>query len=231
MFTRLLGVVGGVAFTVRYGLGLWFWQVANRLEKPRYRVVEKLGSGVELRAYEEYTVAECTFRKPTSMQTATAAGFRKCAGYIFGRNRKHGAHLWGRSSALASEKMAMTSPVRMAIEQSDEGDTEPIKRVKVSFLMASNYSMSQLPVPDDADVKLKRVPAHFMAAVKFNGAPPTSKKIREKKQLVLDQMTKAAVGRAVSGEALVYGYHDPFITPNLLRKNEVGVFVDMPKCV
>ena len=26
-------------------------------------------------------------------------------------------------------------------------------------------------------------------------------------------------------EVLVYGYHDPFITPNLLRRNEVGVVV------
>ena len=28
------------------------------------------------------------------------------------------------------------------------------------------------------------------------------------------------------GETLVYGYHDPVITPNLLRKNEVAVMVD-----
>ena len=28
------------------------------------------------------------------------------------------------------------------------------------------------------------------------------------------------------GETLVYGYHDPFITPNLLRKNEVAVKID-----
>ena len=29
-----------------------------------------------------------------------------------------------------------------------------------------------------------------------------------------------------SDEVLVYGYHDPFMTPNFLRRNEVGVYVD-----
>lgn len=34
------------------------------------------------------------------------------------------------------------------------------------------------------------------------------------------------VSKKDGGETLVYGYHDPVITPNLLRRNEVAVMVD-----
>ena len=40
------------------------------------------------------------------------------------------------------------------------------------------------------------------------------------------QALKEAGLRPTADETLVYGYHDPFMTPNFLRRNEVGVYVD-----
>ena len=210
-------------------------------------VVEKLGHGVELRKYNEFSIAEVTFKRPPTMQTATKAGFRKCAGYIFGKNRRRGG---GRGAA--AEKMAMTSPVRMEYvqqeqrqQQSEGGTEEPTpEEVKISFVMASNYSLGSLPVPQDSDVKLRTVPAHFVAAVAFRGRPPSEATIERKRSVVLEALAKrqqrkeaeqaaklskprttASIQPQQERKALVYGYHDPFITPRLLRRNEVGVRV------
>ena len=44
--------------------------------------------------------------------------------------------------------------------------------------------------------------------------------------MVMSEVEKAGSRvKSAGGDVLVYGYHDPFITPNLLRRNEVGVMV------
>ena len=50
-------------------------------------MVQRLSRGVEVREYEGYNIAEVSFKKPTTMKAATAPGFRKVAGFIFGKNR------------------------------------------------------------------------------------------------------------------------------------------------
>jgi hypothetical protein len=109
-----------VLAALRYGLGTYAWIEANKLERPRYTVVEKFADGVELRHYDEYMVAEVSFKRPPSMKNATSAGFRKVAGYIFGKNVARGS-----SDSL---KMAMTAPVRMALK----GDLETASPDEVS---------------------------------------------------------------------------------------------------
>mmetsp|Transcript_65274 Transcript_65274/g.131284 ORF Transcript_65274/g.131284 Transcript_65274/m.131284 type:complete len:227 (-) Transcript_65274:105-785(-) len=221
LLNRLLPGLLAAFVSFRYGLGIYAWRVSNGLEKPRYTVVEALGKGVELRRYDEYTVAEVTFKKPETMKSATSQGFRKVAGYIFGKNRAKGR------GAAASKKMAMTAPVRMALK----GDLSPDKalnEVKVSFVMAANETTSTLPVPLDAGVRVQKIPAHYMAAVAFNGAPPSEAKVEAKRNLVNMQLAARNLRAKKNSETLVYGYHDPFITPNILRKNEVGVVVDAP---
>ena len=228
-----MGVLGGAAVLARYSLGVVAWRVANGLEKPTYSVVKKLGRGVELRRYDAFSVAEVTFKRPATMKAVTSQGFRKCAGYIFGKNRRRGAR-WG-AGAGAAEKMAMTSPVRMEVEMAapkgGEGTNVDYEEVKVSFVMASNYSLASLPVPKDSDVKLRTVQPHSLAAVKFSGPPPSEERVKRKQSLVLQQLAKAQLKERRKQQqrekALVYGYHDPFLTPNLLRRNEVAVVVDV----
>ena len=171
----------------------------------------------QLRKYEDYLVAEVTFKRPPTMKEVSSGGFRKVAGYIFGKNRVRGR-------GAASQKMAMTAPVRMELK----GGNEALEEVKLSFVMGGNYTEKTLPIPDDSDVKIKKVPAQYIAAVAFNGPPPKEEKVAQKRKAVLARLAQSsALGKAPepSVETLVYGYHDPFITPNFLRKNEVGVVV------
>merc|ERR1712216_195728 len=97
------------------------------------------------------------------MSKATGNGFRACTGYIFGgKNRVRGVF------AKGSRSMSMTAPVRM--ETSD-------KETKVSFVMARNESLSTLPTPTDAIVKLRQIPAHVAAFVTFSGKPPSEARV------------------------------------------------------
>lgn len=198
---RLLLALLAVAGTGRVGLGLFAWRAAERLERPQYSVLRRLEGGVEVRRYEPYVIAETSVVGDERMQSKE--GFRKCAGYIFGKNR-------------AEEKMAMTAPVRM-----EPGGGS---KMKVSFVMGSAYSARSAPQPVDRSVAVKNVPGHVLAARTFSGPPPNAGRVAEERRRVVEALE--AVGlRPATDETLVYGYHDPFITPNRLRRNEVCVRV------
>mmetsp|Transcript_24793 Transcript_24793/g.98438 ORF Transcript_24793/g.98438 Transcript_24793/m.98438 type:complete len:230 (+) Transcript_24793:94-783(+) len=206
-----------VAF--RYGVGIAAWRAANRLEKPSYDVLARIGPRMEVRAYAPYVVAEATMRGgESSMAALTGDGFRKCAGYIFGKRNTDRA-------TGASRGMAMTAPVRIA-QRDDATTRRDGSTVKVSFVMARNESLRTLPVPTDADVRLRQVPAHTAAFVAFAGGRP-SETLVARKRAALDHAVKKHGFRPVrNAETLTYGYHDPFITPKFLRKNEVGCFIE-----
>jgi len=110
----------------------------------------------------------------------------------------------------------MTAPVRM--EQAGG-------RCAVSFVMAGNESLATLPKPTDGDVRLRNVPAHYACMSQFRGPPPTPEIVQRKRASVLGLLLKRGLEPLRGAETLTYGYHDPFATPNILRKNEVGVIV------
>eukprot|EP00980_Cylindrotheca_fusiformis_P006322 scaffold1356_cov123-Cylindrotheca_fusiformis.AAC.3 len=230
LFSSFLGklIIGGIAIigALRYSTGLYFWRQAELLERPRYDVLRKLSNGIELRHYDPYLIAETVvdgegFREPTSQ------GFKACAGYIFGRNK---ARTGGKA-----EKMAMTAPVRVE-SQIGEGQkmamTAPVrvagrtnKQSKVSFVIGSQYSLKTVPKPMDKNVRLRKVPSHTLAVRTFSGPPPTDDRVQRERN-VLEQTLSEVNILPKGDETLVYGYHDPFITPNVLRRNEVAVVVD-----
>jgi hypothetical protein len=221
-------IVGSVAVltSVRYGTGLYAWRETEKLERPVYTVIQQLSDGVELRRYEPYLIAETTvdgvgFREPT------ADGFRACAGYIFGKNTpRRGSSVGEKMSmtapvrvsgdALVGEKMAMTTPVRV-----DGGN----KKTKVSFVIGSKYSLKTVPKPVNKNVKLRQVPAHTLAVRTFPGPPPKDERVLREREKVEKALAQVKI-TPKSQETLVYGYHDPFITPNVLRRNEVALLVE-----
>jgi SOUL heme-binding protein len=229
------GVVAALG-TLRFGTGIYFWRVTEALERPTYTVIAKLDSGVELRRYAPYLIAETVvdgvgFREPTG------DGFRKCAGYIFGKNKRKTSSSW--FSSLSStkvqaeeregaEKMAMTAPVRVSAGATvSRGDSITTKKTKVSFVIGTKYSLKTAPKPLDNNVKVRRVPGHTLAVTTFSGPPPKDARVRKERAKIEAVLAKA--GREVpspNDETLVYGYHDPFITPNFLRRNEVAVVVE-----
>ena len=60
----------------------------------------------------------------------------------------------------------------------------------------------------------------------FSGPPPLDDRIGDKKCAILRTMKKEGIRVKNLDERIVYGYHDPVLTPNFLRRNEVCVTVD-----
>ena len=126
-------------------------------------------------------------------------------------------------SKATAVKMSMTAPVRSV-------GGEKRSPLKISFVLPSKYSKASAPRPLSSSVSVRQLPSHLLAARKFAGPPPSDLRVAREKARVVAALEKAgltAAKRGPSGEGplVVYGYHDPFITPNLLRRNEVGVYV------
>ena len=225
--------------TVRYGFGIYAWQAANALEKPTYTILRRLANGVELRRYDSYLIAETVVEKP-GFRESTGQGFNSCAKYIFGGNKARnagGGFLGiGAKSEDQSEKMAMTAPVRVSGTSAPTSEkmamTSPVRvaggtgKTRVSFVIGSKYNLKTVPKPLDKNVRLKEVPSHILAARTFNGPPPKDERVAKERAKIEEALEGADMKVSGNGETMVYGYHDPFITPNLLRKNEVAVMVD-----
>lgn len=248
LVSRILLSALTILATIRYGFGLYAWQAANALEKPTYTILRRLANGVELRRYDPYLIAETVVEKP-GFRESTGQGFNSCARYIFGGNKISrnaggggGGFLGGigAKSDDQSEKMAMTAPVRVAGTSSTNEKmamTSPVRvaggtggtgKTRVSFVIGSKYNLKTVPRPLDRTVRLKEVPSHILAARTFNGPPPKDERVEQERSKIEEALEGAdiKVSTKDGGETLVYGYHDPFITPNLLRKNEVAVMVD-----
>lgn len=217
---------------LRLSAGLLAWRTANKLEQPPYQVVKTLPlpgrrrGCVELRKYSSYLIAETTVDE-SSMRQAGREGFGKCASYIFGKNLSRG----GEDS---SEKMAMTSPVRSVGSSESMAMTAPVRgstssssgKTKISFVIGSKYNMRNVPKPVDKDVTVKKVDGHFLATTSFSGPPPSDAKVAKERQDIVAALENEGIRVKSKDETIVYGYHDPVITPNILRKNEVGIMID-----
>ncbi|CAJ1934471.1 unnamed protein product [Cylindrotheca closterium] len=152
-------------------------------------------------------------------------------------------------STSEGEKMAMTAPVRVQgstkYESSESSNPGKNGSTKVSFVIGSKYSLKTVPRPlDSKSIKLREVPAHTLAVRQFNGPPPSEERVRKERHIIDRALAKADVamdennvkqltlkqkkknGKGDDDTTLVYGYHDPFITPNFLRRNEVAVVVE-----
>jgi hypothetical protein len=205
-----LGGLLAAVVTVRYAGGMYAYLETERLERPGYTVIATLADGrVEIRKYEPYIIAETTVEK-TGFREAGRQGFSPCARYIFGENR-------ARKRGGESEKMSMTAPVRL------EGGDD--KKTKVSFVIGSNYTLRTVPKPLEDKVKLRRLPGHTLAVRTFSGPPPKDARVSKEREKLVAALEDAGLSPK-NDDTFVYGYHDPFITPNILRRNEVAVLVE-----
>ncbi|KIZ02468.1 SOUL heme-binding protein [Monoraphidium neglectum] len=91
-------------------------------------------------------------------------------------------------------------------------------KVRMSFVMPSQYTKDTLPRPNDASVEIKEVPAHTVAALTFRGHVRGRKVVEERKQQLLQIME--AEGLVPQGNVVLNQYHPPF-TYGWQRVNEV----------
>ncbi len=170
-------------------------------ESPEYEVERRWGP-VEIRRYAPYVVAETLVGG--SLEGAGNGAFRRLAGYIFGGNE---------TADGGSTKIAMTTPVT----QERVGD-----EFRVRFMMPSSYELESLPTPSDERVRLDRVGARRLAAIRYSGR--WSSDGYERHLARLDEVL-AEHGVATTGEP-IWARYDPPWKPWFLRRNEVLVPVD-----
>jgi hypothetical protein len=112
--------------------------------------------------------------------------------------------------AVESERLAMTAPVAIESENGEQ---------VVSFVMPPGRTLSSLPVPNDARVTLREVPARTIAVLTYSGTT-TPEILASQTQTLRDALTReglTATGNAVSSR------YDPPSTLPMLRRNEVWI--------
>jgi len=182
--------------SVFLSLGLIGPNMAQAVSEPPYTLV-KSEPPFEVREYGVLTVAE-TFIQG-DFDVAGSLGFRRVAGYIFGKNE---------NAKGESEKIAMTAPVTMEAQN---------QQWRLHFVMPQGMTVMNLPKPVDASVQLRELPAQRMAAVRFSGLT-TAASIERQTQLLKDWLGRHNL--AYDDRPQLARYDDPFTLP-WNRRNEI----------
>lgn len=186
-------IIAAVLLAVFIISQLYFMSAQKDIESYPYEVV-KTYDKFEIRSYEA-TLFSSVKLQTSEYDKASSQGFSTLAGYIFGGNE-------------TNEKIAMTSPVAMSLEEN----------MTVMFMIPKQYERGKLPKPNQSAIEFKEEPAKKMAAITFGGWANSDKIEQYKAELIaaLD-----AEGIAHTTNFFFFGYNPPYEVIN--RKNEVAV--------
>lgn len=182
--------------------------IMSNVEQARYTVVKSDGP-IEIRDYPPMIVAETIVSG--ERKQAISQGFRIIADYIFGNNI--GSNKVAMTAPVlqeASEKIAMTAPVM----QQSYNDSW-----KVRFVMPSQYTIENLPKPNNPSVELVEVVGKRFAVIRFSGLATgdTLNQKEDELKAYLDRNQMIAAGQPA------YAFFNPPWTLPFLRRNEVMI--------
>ncbi len=197
------------AAVVAIGVTAWGLVVSN-VEQAKYEVVESQGD-IQIRDYAPMIVAEAEISG--ERKEAINQGFRVIADYIFGNNtRKQNVAMTAPVIQQPEEKVAMTAPL------TQEGASG---RWTVRFVMPANYTMDTLPSPNNAAIKLEKIPSKRFAVIRFSGRAGEAS--LEDHTDALNAFVKDKKLNALSPPT--YAFFNPPWTLPFLRRNEVMIEV------
>jgi hypothetical protein len=186
-------------------------------EEPKH-TSEQLTERVQLRRYGPRIAAETTVA--SAEDAARSEGFRRLAGYIFGKN--HGNDKIAMTAPVAQSKagqqIAMTAPVAQSAASAATGEGWVIR-----FFMPSKWTMETLPQPDDGRVRLTEVPAETFAVLSFSG-DRGPQAVQERTAELMEALR--ATGFEADGEPTSWFYDPPWTLP-FRRRNEIAVPVSV----
>jgi hypothetical protein len=190
---KALLIVLGVIILAFIIIQLYAINGQRNIESYPY-VVNKKYDAFEIRSYEA-TLFSSVKLSANTYKDASSKGFSILAGYIFGGNEKN-------------EKIAMTSPVSMSLEDS----------MTMMFMVPKKFKKETLPQPNQSQIKFREEPAKTVAAISFGGWANDGKieKYKQKLKSALD-----AEGVTYTNQFYFLGYNPPFEIFN--RKNEIIV--------
>lgn len=177
-------------------------------ERPSF-AVERRASGLEIRQYQPYVVAQTEVNGP--MEVAGNEGFRRLAGFIFGGND-------------TGQKIAMTAPVAMAPMPEETRLTPKGGGFVVQFMMPSSFTLASLPPPKDGRVTFLEVPARRIAALAYRGNWSEARYL-----LHLEKLNAALAKEGLKAKGSpVWARYDPPFMPTFMRTNEILVEIQTP---
>lgn len=189
MLYTLIGIIL-LAFIV---IQVYALKSQNDIEMYPY-IVNKKYDGFEIRSYDA-TLFTSVKLSTNEYKNASSTGFRILAGYIFGGNERN-------------EKIAMTSPVAMSLEDS----------MTMMFMVPKKYKKDMLPRPNASNIKFTEEPAKVVAAITFSGWA-NDQNIEAYKQKLIAALNKEGI--PFTNKFYFLGYNPPFELVN--RRNEVIV--------
>ena len=190
---KILLIIGSVLLVGFVGIQLFALKSQHNIETYPYKVIEEYDS-FEIRHYEARLFS--TVKISTGdYKSASGQGFSVLAGYIFGGNDR-------------DEKIAMTAPVAMTIEDS----------MTMRFMIPKKWNKTQLPKPNQNNINFVEEPEKLVAAIQFKGWANNKKIERYKKQL---KTALDAQGILHSNKFELHGYNAPYEVFN--RRNEIIV--------
>ena len=195
-------------------------------EEPEFSLIKKEGD-FEIRSYAPKIIAEVKVKG--SYDDATSAGFKLLADFIFGNNtstNNESSKIEMTApviSSIENKKIAMTAPVISSIENKKIAMTAPVISEKnehawlISFVMPSEYSLDNLPRPNNTSIKIIAKDSETYAVIIFSGLVRESS-FNEKIDLLNKYIIKN--NYELDGNVQIARYDPPWTLP-FLRRNEL----------
>ena len=203
---------------------------AMAVEEPKFELIAQDGS-FEIRRYAPVIIAETLVSG--NMDEASGKGFRLIADYIFGNNTVAGA-----AAEKASRTIAMTAPVVLEPMAAKIAMTVPVTaepldaatdlstatQWRIHFVMPAQYSMPDLPKPNNEAVSLRQLPARTFAVLTYSGLNSAFRLQQKTGELGAWLKAKSI---EPTGAPLLARYNPPWTLP-MWRRNEIQVEVNAP---
>ena len=157
-------------------------------ERQKFDLVKKI-DGIEIRKYHPCVMADVVVN--SEYERAGNIGFRPLVSYI------------------SQNSIAMTAPV----VQEQSADNSWV----VSFVMPAGMQINQMPLPNDAKVKLREIKEHHAAVISFRGIT-TWNKVTQKEKELRENLQREKI--SIVGPMQVARFDPPW-KPGFARHNEV----------
>jgi hypothetical protein len=186
-------IISAVLILVFVAVQVFGFFSQRNIETYSYELIEKYND-FEVRRYEESLFTSVKLPK-SEYKDMSSKGFSILAGYIFGGNE-------------SNEKISMTSPVSMSLEDS----------MTMRFMVPKKYDKNDLPKPDQSKIEFQQEPAKTVAAISFGGWANDEKIEKYKTQLI---SALEREGLPYTNRFYFFGYNAPYELFN--RRNEIVV--------
>jgi hypothetical protein len=208
---------------------------AMAIEEPTYDV-RISQAPFELRHYAPTLIAQTIVEG--DMDEASNKGFRLIADFIFGNNLAANSEPAAKIGMTApvtvepqSSKIAMTAPVTLEPQSGtapagQSGDTRvaSAKQWRIHFVMPRQYTLANIPKPNNRAVTLHEVPSKYVVVHRYSGFN-TVARVQEKTNEALAWAKQQSL--KVVGTPQLSRYDPPWTLP-MFRRNEIMVEVAAP---